>query len=105
MNIFGLTDIGAVRKDNQDSYAIRVLSENTASKELSARITENGFAFAFKALNDEDARNKLCDVINKLNSFENVSDKVNMPVFHSAVYHLSPADKNCEILLFNLRKN
>ena len=30
MNIFGLTDIGAVRKDNQDSYAIRVLSDDIA---------------------------------------------------------------------------
>lgn len=30
MNIFGLTDIGAVRKDNQDSYAIRVLADDLA---------------------------------------------------------------------------
>ena len=28
MNIFGLTDIGVVRSDNQDSYAIRVLSDD-----------------------------------------------------------------------------
>ena len=30
MNIFGLTDIGAVRRDNQDSYAIRVLDDSFA---------------------------------------------------------------------------
>lgn len=30
MNIFGLTDIGLVRKNNQDSYAIRVLSDDLA---------------------------------------------------------------------------
>lgn len=30
MNIFGLTDIGLVRKNNQDSYAIRELSGNLA---------------------------------------------------------------------------
>lgn len=30
MNIFGLTDIGLVRRDNQDSYAIRVLSDDFA---------------------------------------------------------------------------
>lgn len=29
MNIFGLTDIGVMRKDNQDSYAIRELSDGT----------------------------------------------------------------------------
>jgi len=30
MNIFGLTDIGAARKDNQDSYAIRMLADDFA---------------------------------------------------------------------------
>ncbi len=30
MNLFGLTDIGIVRKDNQDSYAIRALDEQVA---------------------------------------------------------------------------
>ncbi len=30
MNLFGLTDIGSVRKENQDSYAIRVLDEQAA---------------------------------------------------------------------------
>lgn len=30
MNLYGLTDIGAVRKDNQDSYAIRMLDDQTA---------------------------------------------------------------------------
>ena len=28
MNLFGLTDIGLVRKNNQDSYAIRVLDDD-----------------------------------------------------------------------------
>jgi len=30
MNIFGLTDVGTARRDNQDSYAIRVLAEDFA---------------------------------------------------------------------------
>ena len=30
MNLFGLTDIGSVRKDNQDSYAIRMLDDDFA---------------------------------------------------------------------------
>lgn len=30
MNLYGLTDIGLVRKNNQDSYAIRVLDDNVA---------------------------------------------------------------------------
>ena len=30
MNLYGLTDIGLVRKNNQDSYAIRVLDDALA---------------------------------------------------------------------------
>ena len=30
MKLFGLTDIGLVRRDNQDSYAIRVLDDELA---------------------------------------------------------------------------
>ena len=30
MNIFGMTDIGAVRSENQDSYTVRHLGENAA---------------------------------------------------------------------------
>lgn len=30
MNVFGLTDIGTLRKDNQDSYALRMLDEQLA---------------------------------------------------------------------------
>lgn len=30
MNIYGLTDIGAVRRENQDSYAVRALSDEIA---------------------------------------------------------------------------
>lgn len=91
--------------DEMLKYTASVLSEHTGDREISARITENGFAFAFQSTNDEDAKTRLKEVMNKLNSFEGVREKSNKLVFHSAVYHLSTADRNCEILLFNLRKN
>lgn len=86
-------------------YTASVLSENTGDREISARITENGFAFAFQSTNDDDAKKRLKEVMNKLNSFEDVKGKSNKLVFHGAMYHLASTDKNCEILLFNLRKN
>ena len=91
--------------DDVLKYTASVLSENTGDREISARITENGFAFAFQSTNDEDAEKRLKEVMNKLNSFEVVKEKNNKLVFHSAVYHLGSSDRNCEILLFNLRKN
>ena len=86
-------------------YTASILSEYTGDREISARITENGFAFAYQSTNDEDARTRLKEIMNKLNDFEEMREKNNKLVFHAAVYHLASADKNCEILLFNLRKN
>ncbi len=86
-------------------YTASVLSEYTGDREISARITENGFAFAFQSTNDDDAQKRLTEIMNKLNGFEDMKEKNNKLVFHSAVYHLGSSDRNCEILLFNLRKN
>jgi len=92
--------------DDVLKYTASVLSEHTGDREFSARITENGFAFAFRTANDVDAKKRLGEVMNKLNSFEAAKEKNNNKlVFHSAVYHLGSSDRNCEILLFNLRKN
>ncbi|MBQ8637257.1 MAG: EAL domain-containing protein [Clostridia bacterium] len=86
-------------------FTASVLSEHTGDREISARITENGFAFAYQATNDDDAQIRLKEVMNKLNGFADMKEKSNKLVFHGAMYHLAAADKNCEILLFNLRKN
>ncbi len=91
--------------ENVLEYTASVLSEHTGDREISARITENGFAFAFQSTNAEDAKKRLEEIMNKLNSFENMNETDNKLVFHCAVYPLSGADRNCEILLFNLRKN
>ena len=85
-------------------YTSSVLSEHTSDLEIAARITESGFVFAFRSVNDEEAKERLKEVMNKLNSFEEMK-KNNKIVFHAAVYHLASTDKNCEILLFNLRNN
>lgn len=86
-------------------YTASVLSEHTGDIEISARITENGFAFVFQAVGDEEAKKRLTEVLDKLNSFEGMKEKSNKLVFHCATYHLQSSDRNCEILLFNLRKN
>ena len=91
--------------DDVLKYTVSVLSEHTGDREISARITENGFAFGYQATNEDEAKKRLTEVINKLNNFEAVKEKNNKLVFHSAVYHLGSSDRNCEILLFNLRKN
>ena len=91
--------------DDVIKYTAYVLSENTYYEEISARISESGFALAFHAINEEDARKRINDIVNKLNDFDDKKAKNKKPVFHCATYHLLSTDKNCEIILFNLRKN
>ena len=86
-------------------HTAHVLSEYTGDREISARITENGFAFAFQSGNDEDATIRLKEIMTRLNSFEQIKEENNKLVFHCAAYHLLGTDKNCELLLFNLRRN
>ncbi len=86
-------------------YTASVLSEQTGEGEFSARISENGFALTFFAKSDEAASQKICEVMDTLNGLGNIKKKTGKLVYHAAVYHLDKADKNGEILLFNLRKN
>jgi len=86
-------------------YTAFVLNENAGDRELCARITENGFVFAFQSVNQDDAQNRLSKILTRLNAFEQVKEKNDKLVFHCACYRLLNADKNCELLLFNLRKN
>ncbi len=86
-------------------YTASVLSEHTGDGEISARITENGFAFAFRADSDEAAQKRLSEIMDKLNSFINSNGKKESIAFYAAEYPLLESDRNCELLLFNLRKN
>ena len=86
-------------------YTADVLTENSNHGELAARITENGFAFAFRADSEEEAKRRLEALMKKLNAFGGINEKGGKPAFFAAEYPLSDTDSNCELLLFNLRKN
>ena len=85
-------------------YTASVLSEGTGDREISARIDENGFAFAFQSTNNQDAEDRLKEILNKLNRFEGLKENSSKLVFYAAACRLVQTDRNCEILLFNLRK-
>jgi len=85
-------------------YTATVLSERVGDRDFVARITENGFAMAIQELDEDSARKRLEEILKKLNNFEEVKEN-NKLIFHAAVYQLEKTDKNCEILLYNLRKN
>ena len=108
-------DINYLRSYHGDSsfveflgYATTVLSENTEDNELSARITENSFAVEFRATDDAEAVRRIEQILAKLNDFGGAGendDKGSKPLCRCAIYHLLSSDKDCELLLFNLRRN
>lgn len=91
--------------DEMLSYTASVLPGQTEDGEFTARIGDSGFAFAFCAEDVENAKSRLCNVVDILNSFNNSGKENQKPVYHSAVCPLEKNDKSCENLLFNLRKN
>lgn len=86
-------------------YMASVLKSYEKENEIAARITENGFAFVFQSTNADDAKQKIREMTDKLNLYIQEENKTDRPFFHAAVYNLSQSDRNCELLLFNLRKN
>ena len=82
-----------------------VLNEHAGEGEFAARITENGFAMAIQCTNDEEAARRAEKLLSKLNDLGDHKERSRALIFHGALYHLASTDKNCEILLFNLRKN
>ena len=83
----------------------KTISSATAENEFAARITENGFALVFNSPNEADAKTRLEEIMKKLRQYIASEKDGNKLVFHAALYNLTTADKDSEILLFNLRKN
>lgn len=86
-------------------YTAGILTSYAKNNEIAARITENGFAFAFQSTNAKDAKQRINEIIKKLNKYTDIDEKNTKPVFHAAIYNLNISDHNCEYLLFNLRRN
>ncbi len=86
-------------------YTAGTLSEFADENEIVARITENGFLLTFRSDTQEAVVKTVEAVTEKLNLYLSESRRRNMPYFHAVVYTLQREDKNCEYILYNLRRN
>ncbi|MBQ8526792.1 MAG: EAL domain-containing protein [Clostridia bacterium] len=84
--------------------AAAILSKSVKHNEFVARISETGFAFAFREMDVSDAKKRINELMEELSGLI-VSDENNKSVFYTVVYNLDAQDDNCELLLFNLRRN
>ena len=86
-------------------YTANLLSSYVKQGEIAARITENGFVFAYQKNNIDEAKCLLEEIIKKLNLYIEADEDNMKTIFHAALYNLNHSDRNCGLLLFNLRKN
>ena len=86
-------------------YIASTLMSSSDEGEFAARITESGFVFAFKSNDFEKAEKRIEEIVSKMNVSLKPEDKDAKPVLYTAFYNLHNDDHNCELLLFNLRRN
>lgn len=86
-------------------HTASVLASYASDTDIAARITENGFVFAFRMSDHKKAEDKTKEIIDKLNSYTDVQEDTHKPIFHAALYKLDSFDKNLQLILFNLRRN
>lgn len=83
-------------------HTAQILERNSNEDDFAARITENGFAFAYKCTDEDDAKERLNSILKEVTGF---LEKRKKPVFYASFYNLEKEDTSCGLLLFNLRKN
>jgi len=86
-------------------YTAGVLRSYSNENNFAARVTENEFVFAFQSTNHDDAQQIVKEIIDKLNFFIQEEEKDSKPALYAAIYKLNQKDRNCEHLLYNLRRN
>ena len=91
--------------DRAVKYVADALKNIERKGEFSARIAENGFAFAVCTADKSSAEQRAKEMLESLNLFLGTENESNRPYFHAALYRLNHEDKNCGVLLYNLRKN
>ncbi len=86
-------------------YTAGILSTYEHENGFAGKITENGFAYVFESENHEAAGEIIRGITDELNLYIHNESKNDMPFFHTAVYNIGSDDRNCELVLFNLRKH
>ncbi len=86
-------------------YVADTLTYYVSQNEIAAKISENGFAIVFKAGCEEEAGEYIKELAEQLSVYIERDGKGDNSYFRIVSYKLSSSDNNCELLLFNLRKN
>ena len=86
-------------------YIADTLSAYASNDDFVARITENGFAMVFAGESETSAKEYMHDLVEQLLAYIEAKNGDVTPYFRVVLYRLNESDRNCDLLLFNLRKN
>ncbi len=86
-------------------YIADALTAFALDHEFVARITENGFAYMFTGRGEENALRHISELSDQLMMFLETEQSDATPYFRIVAYALKKDDRNCDLLLFNLRRN
>ncbi len=85
-------------------FTKNTLKSYVSDKQFAAKISDNGFAFVFWAMNQNSAKGIIEEIIKKLNAYADTMENNEKNCFCAAMYNLHTKDKNSDVLLYNLRK-
>ena len=83
----------------------KIIRNSAKEYEFAARVTESGFALAFRSGSSEDAKKRIKLLLDKLGESTGMKKNEARGIFKAVVYNLGESDRNGELLLFNLRRN
>lgn len=96
--------MGEKETENILVYAANILTQNISDTDFAVRLDEGNFVTVFQSKNAEDAKNRIVQIVEKLNCYQELYNKKDKVVFHAGVYDLAEEDWTCETAVFNARQ-
>lgn len=95
---------GVLEADELERYAAGVVSSLSSDMDFAARITDGVFALAFQCPSKEQAKERIVELIDKLNGSENTFSDNRRNLFRAGIYSLDRSNVPCETALYNARQ-
>ncbi|MGF0019700.1 EAL domain-containing protein [Sporofaciens sp. SGI.106] len=94
---------GETEAEELQRYCASLLSQYAGDEEVAARLDEGVFILLFQSGNDENAEDRIEQLLLMLRTYSNKFSKEYEPVIHVGGYHLEP-DSRCDMAVFSARQ-
>lgn len=95
--------LGTEEAEEIQRYAANVLANTASDLDITARIDNGVFLYAFQCPSQEDASQKIIELVHRLNDYKSDHAKESHTLFRAGLYHLSSANVTVETASLNAR--